>query len=108
MLYSLNCKPALLPLIDVCIAISRKQQRYPVWFLSGCGLYPHVDPRRTGTSAALDFAKLNNLAGIVLPAKVSRNFYVKSIISPAMIPFVIICALKWCHFRFYWPMRAWF
>ena len=98
MLCSLNYKPALLPLSDVCIAISRKQQCYPVWFLSGCGLYPHVDPRRTGTSTALDFAKLNNLAGVVLPAKVSRILlfipYVKTSISTAMIPFVITCGLK--------------
>ena len=30
---------------DVCEAMARKQQRYRVWYLSGCGLYQHVDAR---------------------------------------------------------------
>ena len=60
-----------IPRSDVCEAIALRQRRYPVWFLSGCGLYRHVDPRRTSIPTALAFAKQKSLTGVVLPAKVS-------------------------------------
>ncbi|GAX85412.1 hypothetical protein CEUSTIGMA_g12828.t1 [Chlamydomonas eustigma] len=55
---------------DVCAAIAQRQQHCPVWYLSGCGLYPHIDERRTSFQAALDFISTSKLAGLVLPAKV--------------------------------------
>jgi glycerophosphoryl diester phosphodiesterase len=47
-----------------------KQRECEVWFLSGCGLYPHVDDRRTSFAAACAFAQGNGLEGVVLPASV--------------------------------------
>ncbi len=41
-----------------------------MFFLSGCGIYPHVDPRRTSIPAAVAFAHQHALAGVVLPASV--------------------------------------
>jgi glycerophosphodiester phosphodiesterase len=35
-------------------------------FLSGGGVYPHVDPRRTSVAAAVDFAAGSGLQGVVL------------------------------------------
>ncbi|KAJ9525359.1 hypothetical protein QJQ45_003244 [Haematococcus lacustris] len=55
---------------DVCLALVQGQSRHPVMFLSGCGLYPHIDPRRTSIPAALDFARQHALAGVVVPASV--------------------------------------
>lgn len=55
---------------DVCVRLRQIQNKYPVMFLSGCGLYPHVDPRRTSISAALQFAAQQDLAGVVLPVSV--------------------------------------
>jgi len=53
---------------DVCVAMRKRQDQHDVWFLSGCGLYEHVDSRRTSIAAALDFAAAHNLRGVVLPA----------------------------------------
>jgi hypothetical protein len=58
---------------DGCAARYKKQQRYPVFFLSGCGLYPHADPRRTSIPAALAFAEALHLAGVVLPVEVRQH-----------------------------------
>lgn len=55
---------------DVCLELARRQSRYPVMFLSGCGLYKHVDPRRTSIPAALQLAAENKLSGIVVPASI--------------------------------------
>lgn len=55
---------------DVCVKLAQYQSRYQVMFLSGCGIYPHVDPRRVSVPAAINFAEEHNLAGIVLPASI--------------------------------------
>lgn len=55
---------------DICAQLAAMQARFPVYFLSGCGLYTHADPRRTSIPAALDFAAHNKMAGVVPPASV--------------------------------------
>ncbi|KAF5825964.1 Glycerophosphoryl diester phosphodiesterase family-domain-containing protein [Dunaliella salina] len=61
---------------DVCIALRRElaqraqQHRFPIMFLSGCGLYPHVDVRRTSIEATISTALDAGLTGIVVPASV--------------------------------------
>uniref|UniRef100_A0A7S3VIY4 glycerophosphodiester phosphodiesterase n=1 Tax=Dunaliella tertiolecta TaxID=3047 RepID=A0A7S3VIY4_DUNTE len=55
---------------DVCVALKSRQSRYPVVFLSGMGLYPHADARRTSIEAAINHAASAQLAGIVAPASV--------------------------------------
>lgn len=55
---------------DVCTELRRRQSAHPVYFLSGCGLYEHADPRRTSVPAALAFAEEGRLSGIVVPASV--------------------------------------
>jgi glycerophosphodiester phosphodiesterase len=53
----------------VCSAIKEKAERkHQVWFLSGCGLYEHTDPRRTSIPSALDFASTSRMEGVVVPA----------------------------------------
>lgn len=49
-----------------------KQGEYDVYFLSGCGLYQHVDSRRTSIAAALAFASDKHLSGVVLPGSVQE------------------------------------
>lgn len=48
---------------DICIELRKRQSRFPVMFLSGCGLYGHVDPRRTSIPSAFDVAASNGMAG---------------------------------------------
>ena len=56
---------------DVCTAIKGQAKgQHAVWFLSGCGLYEHSDPRRTSIASALEFASQNEMVGIVMPAVV--------------------------------------
>ena len=74
---TLNPKPSLIT--DICDTIATKQSQYNVWFLSGCGLYEHVDPRRTSIAAALAFARDRSLAGVVLPAEVGHNYLLESL-----------------------------
>ncbi|MEW5303053.1 MAG: hypothetical protein WDW38_001369 [Sanguina aurantia] len=58
---------------DVCAALRARQARHPVCFLSGCGLYPHQDERRTSVLAALRFAAQVGCAGVVVPAPVALS-----------------------------------
>ena len=51
---------------DVCLAIKQKRPKDCVMFLSGGGKYEHVDPRRTSINAAIQFARVSNLQGIIL------------------------------------------
>ncbi len=37
--------------------------RFPVFFLSGCGIYPHADSKRTSSEAAIQFASNNKIPG---------------------------------------------
>ncbi|KAG8931748.1 ubiquitin-protein ligase peroxin 12 [Tulasnella sp. 418] len=61
---------------NVCIAINWKQPNYAVFFISNCGLpSERVDPGSTETdkrcssvAAAVDFAKCNNILGILINA----------------------------------------
>ncbi|KAG2444173.1 hypothetical protein HYH02_009112 [Chlamydomonas schloesseri] len=55
---------------DVCVELRRRQSRYPVYYLSGCGLYAHADARRTSIPAALSFAAEKGMRGVVMPASV--------------------------------------
>ncbi|KAG2436879.1 hypothetical protein HXX76_006399 [Chlamydomonas incerta] len=55
---------------DVCVELRRRQSRYPVYYLSGCGLYSHADARRTSIPAALSFAAGAGMRGVVMPASV--------------------------------------
>ena len=55
---------------DVCETMSTKQSEYDVWFISGCGLYPHVDGRRVDFSRGLEFARANKCKGLVIPASI--------------------------------------
>jgi glycerophosphodiester phosphodiesterase len=55
---------------DVCVELRRRQSRYPVYYLSGCGLYAHADARRTSIPAALSFATEAGMRGVVMPASV--------------------------------------
>eukprot|EP00198_Chlamydomonas_reinhardtii_P004009 XP_001693345.1 glycerophosphoryl diester phosphodiesterase family protein [Chlamydomonas reinhardtii] len=55
---------------DVCVELRRRQSRYPVYYLSGCGLYTHADARRTSIPAALSFAVEAGMRGVVMPASV--------------------------------------
>ncbi|KAF5825329.1 hypothetical protein DUNSADRAFT_11603 [Dunaliella salina] len=48
---------------DVCVALKSRQSSYPVVFLSGMGLYPHADPRRTSIDTAISHAASAQLAG---------------------------------------------
>ena len=67
---------------DICTAIKSKAEgQYGVWFLSGCGLYEHSDPRRTSIEAALEFASTSKMEGIVLPAVILMK--TESIVSNA-------------------------
>lgn len=58
---------------DVCAALLARQARHPVCFLSGCGLYPHRDERRTSVLTALQFASQVGCAGVVVPASVALS-----------------------------------
>lgn len=55
---------------DVCLELRKRQTRYPVYYLSGCGLYQHVDGRRTSIPAAIDFARETGMRGICVPASI--------------------------------------
>mmetsp|Transcript_11690 Transcript_11690/g.20757 ORF Transcript_11690/g.20757 Transcript_11690/m.20757 type:complete len:325 (-) Transcript_11690:1097-2071(-) len=55
---------------DICIELQQMQTRFPVLFISGCGLYQHVDVRRTSIPAALQLAASNVLAGVVVPTSI--------------------------------------
>eukprot|EP00201_Polytomella_parva_P004445 CAMPEP_0175077130 /NCGR_PEP_ID=MMETSP0052_2-20121109/23187_1 /TAXON_ID=51329 ORGANISM="Polytomella parva, Strain SAG 63-3" /NCGR_SAMPLE_ID=MMETSP0052_2 /ASSEMBLY_ACC=CAM_ASM_000194 /LENGTH=365 /DNA_ID=CAMNT_0016346497 /DNA_START=155 /DNA_END=1253 /DNA_ORIENTATION=- len=55
---------------EICIALRRRQSRFPVLFLSGCGIYQIPDSRCTSAQAALDFAREHNLTGLVVPSEV--------------------------------------
>lgn len=55
---------------DICTDLKRRKAPYPIYYLSGCGLYQHADARRTSIPAALDFATSNELGGVVLPASI--------------------------------------
>ncbi|MCJ1308974.1 Glycerophosphocholine phosphodiesterase [Agyrium rufum] len=51
---------------EVCIALSIKQQHYPVLFLSKSGSVPVGDVRCSSLQQSIHFAKRYNLAGIVM------------------------------------------
>lgn len=53
--------PQLYLLSELILAV--RSCRFPVMFLSGCGLYPHVDARRTSVPAALAVAATHKMAG---------------------------------------------
>lgn len=55
---------------DAVLELKRRNVPQPVYFLSGCGLYPHCDARRTSIPSALEFASKNAMQGVVMPASV--------------------------------------
>ena len=61
---------------DICLLVSRKQIRYPVFFLTTAGKEIHTDKRRNSIDAAIEFAVEAKLAGIVCDAErlVYSNF----------------------------------
>eukprot|EP00798_Chlamydomonas_sp_ICE-L_P008685 gene8685-34132_t len=58
----------------VSLLSQRLAVRYPVFFLSGCGIYKHVDPRRTSIDSAIAHAVSSNLAGVVVPVSKVQQF----------------------------------
>jgi glycerophosphodiester phosphodiesterase len=56
---------------EVCILLSLKQKAYPVMFITNAGKLPMTDVEKRATSiqVAVQFAKLWNLAGIVLASE---------------------------------------
>eukprot|EP00983_Pelagomonas_calceolata_P018882 593778-Pelagomonas_calceolata.AAC.6 len=59
------CKPqkAATQKGSACFNALNRTGRYPVVFLSGMGLYPHADARRTSIEAAINHAASAQLAG---------------------------------------------
>ena len=57
---------------EVCAELKRRRPEFAVMFLSGGGAYPHVDPRRTSVTAAVDFAASAGLQGIILESAALR------------------------------------
>lgn len=51
---------------EVCMEVKRRRPEAAVMFLSGGGMYAHVDPRRTSIEAAVDFAAAAGLQGVIL------------------------------------------
>ncbi|KEP54101.1 cyclin-dependent kinase inhibitor [Rhizoctonia solani 123E] len=71
---------------SVCTALNWKQPNYPVFFSSYCGMVPREghdaeasvetaqgDLRQRSISGAVDFAKENNLLGVLLDARLIRQ-----------------------------------
>ena len=50
---------------EICILLSRKQSRYPVYFLTRAGYLPSNDARAASLLGAVHFARSWNLRGIV-------------------------------------------
>ncbi|KDD75496.1 glycerophosphoryl diester phosphodiesterase [Helicosporidium sp. ATCC 50920] len=51
---------------DLCAELRRRRPLAPVMFLSGGGAYEHVDARRIGLDAALDWAESAHLDGVIV------------------------------------------
>lgn len=51
---------------EVCLEIKQRRPDATVMFLSGGGVYAHVDERRTSVASAVDFAAGAGLQGVVL------------------------------------------
>jgi glycerophosphodiester phosphodiesterase len=66
---------------EVCILLSRKQARYPVFFLTEAGHIPSADARADSLQEAIHFARSWRLPGII-----SRSEPL--VVSPALIGLV--------------------
>lgn len=58
---------------DVCAEVARRQSRFPVYFLTTGGHYPHADARRASLAAAVEFALSHGLQGVVMDAWALRH-----------------------------------
>ena len=63
---------------DICVLLSMKQPKYPVFFLTEMGTLMRSDPRCNSPEASIHFAKAHQLQGLVCPA----TFLLKS---PAVV-----------------------
>ena len=72
---SFFCRPVMFSSFDpeVCTAIKRRKPDAVVMFLTGGGVYPHVDPRRTSVLRAIEFAASNGLQGIIVESLVLKK-----------------------------------
>ncbi len=74
---------------EMCIALSTKQQDYPVLFLNDAGLFPTGDLRASNVQEAVQFSRMWQLDGVVLASD-------PLVLYPRLINFVknhgLICA----------------
>ncbi|MCJ1384208.1 Glycerophosphocholine phosphodiesterase, partial [Xylographa soralifera] len=54
---------------EICILLSIKQRKYPLFFLNDGGSFPTGDVRASSLQEAVRFAKRWNLAGIVMASE---------------------------------------